>query len=279
LALVGVLVPTNPFVYATTSTNNVEKVSSLIDVDTVETNLEDDASELKNGLNNVVDIDLADLTDTDTSSSDEYSLVIGEELATFNTVFITKDDEETVSEKFSDLSEISASEASDYTVVKILDEATLEAREEEKKAEAERIRLAELQQDAMVQISNPDGEYEGHVINLSDSDRDLVERLIMGESGGIDLTASCLVAQSIRDAMYYKGYSSIQQVRTEMAYSGSITKEPNEYVKQAVKIIFDNGGYVVRHKVLYFYAPKLVSSSWHESRDFIIEYGGHRYFS
>jgi spore germination cell wall hydrolase CwlJ-like protein len=286
LALIGVIVPTNIFVYATTGVNNVEQVSSIMEVSTLEAGIYDNTSELKNGLNKVVDADIAKLTDTDVSSQEEYSLVFGEELAEFNIVLISKDDEDILNEKFDNLGTLSTDNLDDYNVVEILDEkgqeeleAEKQARAEEEARLAEQKRLEELQSEAQLLISNPDANYEGHVVELSDSDRDLVERLIMGESGGIDLTAAGLVAQTIRDTMYYKGFTSVQEVRSKLKYSGSIYRTPNEYVKQAVKIIFDQGGYMVRHKLFYFYAPKIVNSSWHEKQEFVVEYGGHRYFS
>ena len=48
-------------------------------------------------------------------------------------------------------------------------------------------------------------------------------------------------------------------------------------LKQAVSFIF-NGGYAVKHRILYFYAPAFVNSEWHETQKFVVEHGGHRFF-
>ena len=135
------------------------------------------------------------------------------------------------------------------------------------------------QQDALLEIENPDENYVGVSIKLEDDDRNLLEHLVMGEAGGSDMIAASLVAQAIRDAIVTKGYNSVSEVRSALSYSGSIKKEPTENVINACKFIFDEGGVAVKHNILYFYAPDRVNSSWHESQTFIVEYGGHRYFA
>jgi hypothetical protein len=136
-----------------------------------------------------------------------------------------------------------------------------------------------LQGNALLDIDNPDTDYTGQSISLTAEDRDILERLVMGEAGDQGYIGAALVAQCIRDTMIYKGYSSVESVRTSLKYSGSLKRTPNQDVLDAVSYIFDEGGYAVRHKVFYFYAPKLCTSTWHESRPFVVEYEGHRFFS
>lgn len=136
-----------------------------------------------------------------------------------------------------------------------------------------------LQGSALLDIENPDTNYKGVSVSLTAEDRDLLERLVMGEAGAEGYEGAALVAQCIRDTMVYKGYSSVASVRDGCKYSGSISKEPNQDVKNAVSFIFDDGGYAVRHRIYYFYAYKWCSSSWHETQPFIIQYGGHRFFA
>lgn len=139
--------------------------------------------------------------------------------------------------------------------------------------------LKHKQGTALLDIDIPDVDYEGTVVELTPEDRELCERLVQGEAGNQGYEGAALVAQAIRDAMVYKGYDSVEQVRACMGYTGSISKEPNKDVKDAVSYIFDDGGYAVRHKVLYFYSYNATKSSWHESQQFIIQYKGHRFFS
>ena len=133
-------------------------------------------------------------------------------------------------------------------------------------------------QPAMLQISEPDINYLSGPVMIDPSERDLLERLVQGESGGISVEAAALVAQCIRDAMVYKGYRSIEQIRTGLKYSGSIDIPPNSNTKEAVHRIFDLGESAVQHRLFYFYAPRVVNSRWHETQEFIIEFGGHRFF-
>lgn len=135
-----------------------------------------------------------------------------------------------------------------------------------------------LQGSALLDIDNPDINYNGGAIKVTGAERDLLERLVMGEAGSEGFEGACLVAQTIRDFMMYKGYNSVESVRVSCKYSGSISIEPSDDVKRAVAFIFDDGGYAVRHRIFYFYAFKWCKSSWHETQPFVIQYGGHRFF-
>lgn len=135
------------------------------------------------------------------------------------------------------------------------------------------------QSETLIDISNPDENYVGTVVELAPEDRDLLEHLVMGEAGAEGFEGAALVAQAIRDAITYKGFSSVAEVRKALSYSGSVTKEPNEDTMKAVSYIFDDGGCAVKHKIFYFYSYKKVKSNWHESQQFVAEVGNHRFFS
>lgn len=136
-------------------------------------------------------------------------------------------------------------------------------------------------------IKNGARNYSGHVdknyiskpLKVTGKDRDILERLVMGEAGGEGFEGAVLVSQTIRDTMIYKGYNSVESVRKALKYSGSLKRAPNDDVLRAVEYVFDQGGMGVQHKLIYFYAPKMVSSSFHESQKFIVQYGGHKFFS
>ena len=131
----------------------------------------------------------------------------------------------------------------------------------------------------MLKIDNPQEEYSGSIVSLSTDDRYILEHLVMGEAGNQGYEGAALVAQCIRDTMVYDGISSVEQVRTQYKYSGSLNIEPNQDVLNAVKFIFDDGGIAVKHRVQYFYAPRICSGDWHETQDFVIEHGGHKFLS
>ena len=132
-------------------------------------------------------------------------------------------------------------------------------------------------QDALLQIKNPDPDYKGRSIELSESDRDFLERLVQGEAGAEGYEGAALVAQAIHDTMITDSLS-VKQVQKALSYSGSTKNKGNEDVKKAVAFIFDEGGMAVQHRIIYFYAPKIVKSGWHETQHFVIEHNGHRVF-
>ena len=135
------------------------------------------------------------------------------------------------------------------------------------------------QTEALMEIRCADENYRGAIVQLTPEDREILERLVMGEAGGEGYEGAALVAQAIRDTMVYKGFGSVEEVRKACGYSGSLKREPNENVKNAVRYVFDEGGVVVKHHIFYFYAHKSITSKFHESQKFIIEHGGHRFFS
>ena len=128
---------------------------------------------------------------------------------------------------------------------------------------------------ALLQISNPDPNYNPGYVSLSDYDRAKLERLVMGEAGTMGYEGCALVAQCIRDAMNRSGTSSIDTIISEYKYYGSTAIEPNQNVKNAVSYIFDQNGSAVQHRVLCFY---IGYSNWHETQTFITNIGGVRFF-
>lgn len=310
--MMGVLVPANIFVYATSDTNYVAKVSSTMNIEKME-KLTDTSKNINSDINSNVVTDIAEVLGMRVGDSNTYSLVFGEELADFGIVYKYKEDEN-VTENFDELTELTTAELSKYSVVEVKDQKIEEEKvrkaveqerkkrekeerkrkKAEEKARKEAEEAARLEAEAkanqfsithvdqsgvLLEISEPDPNYTGAVITLSPEDRDLLERLVMGEAGGEGMNGAALVAQAIRDTMVYKGFSSVEDIRVQLAYQGHIDTAPNQNVKDAVAYIFDKGGCAVKHQVFYFYAPARVSSAFHETQRFVIEYGGHKFFS
>lgn len=130
----------------------------------------------------------------------------------------------------------------------------------------------------LLDIANPDKNYVGTAVSLSSYDRDILERLVMGEAGGEGYIGCCLVAQAIRDTMINDGYKSVDAVRRSMGYQATIYNTPNQDAKNAVKFIFDEGGAAVQHDIIYFYAPALCTSGFHESQEFVVQHNNQRFF-
>lgn len=111
---------------------------------------------------------------------------------------------------------------------------------------------------------------------LTDEERDIVERVVMAEAGGESYEGQMAVAQCILNA------STLHDIRPDEAveefkYTGW-RPDPTEEVKQAVAAVFDDGDTVFDRDVLYFYAPALCRSAWHESKNYVTTIGGHKFF-
>lgn len=123
-----------------------------------------------------------------------------------------------------------------------------------------------------------DSNYHGQSVVLDVENRNTLERLVMGEAGNQGFIGAALVAQTIHDTMLHDNNFNVNSIRSSHGYMGSVDLEPNDDVKSAVAFIFDKGGMAVQHRLVYFYAPKVTSSDFHEKQKFIVEYGGHKFF-
>ena len=113
--------------------------------------------------------------------------------------------------------------------------------------------------------------------NLTEMERDLVERVVMAESGGESYKGQMLVAQCILNACILDNMRPAEAIR-KYAYAKS-RPEPSESVKQAVSAVFDKGEQVTDEPIVYFYAPKIVKSEFHESQRFVLAEGNHKFFA
>ncbi|WP_407721132.1 hypothetical protein [Ruminococcus sp. JE7B6] len=130
----------------------------------------------------------------------------------------------------------------------------------------------------LVAIDNPDYTYSCYHISLTDEDRDLLERLCYGEFGSGGFIGAAMIAQCVRDAMCFDGYSTVEDVIKYCRYDGSTTSGTSDECVQAVRYIFDDDGSAVQHRMLYMYNPYMVKSAFHESQNFILSYQGVRFF-
>lgn len=112
---------------------------------------------------------------------------------------------------------------------------------------------------------------------LSDYERYIVECVVMGEARGESYEGKVLVAQCILNACLIDGLQP-SEVRKQFKYAGW-NENPSEEVKQAVSAVFDDGYKVTEEPILYFYAPSLCKSSWHETQRYILTEGCHRFFA
>ena len=117
---------------------------------------------------------------------------------------------------------------------------------------------------------------KGPYYALTEYERDLVERVVMAEAGAEPYKGQMAVAQCILNACQLR-QALPAQVVVNLKYTKA-RPNPTDSVKQAVAAVFDDGATVFSRDVLYFYAPAMTTSSWHESQEYVMTIGGHRFF-
>lgn len=112
---------------------------------------------------------------------------------------------------------------------------------------------------------------------LTTRERQLIEKVVMAEAGGESYDGQRAVAQCILNAAERDGIRPDKAIK-KYKYT-SRRKTPTESVKKAVSAVFDNGEMPINDTPLWFYAPAVCRSKWHESMRFVGEIGGHRFFA
>lgn len=179
-----------------------------------------------------------------------------------------------------------ASEETKATEAETTTEPTEETTEPRIFATAEPVEYAASYDDQwdagfLVAIDNPDEDYYCPHVELTDKNRDLLERLCMGEYGSGGFTGAAMIAQAVKNAMYYYGYTDVATVISELHYTGSTSIEATKSVKDAVTYVFDMDKDAIQHRILYMYNPKLMSegfSDFHETQRYICNFGDVRFF-
>lgn len=120
---------------------------------------------------------------------------------------------------------------------------------------------------------------------ITEDDRYVIEHIVAGEAGHEPLLGKMAVAQCILNAMEQDGLTA-SEVRKTYQYSGWMkenfpTNYPEDWieVQQAIWCVFDNGEKVTEENILWFYAPKYSSGSWHNTQKFVIEISNHRFYA
>lgn len=111
---------------------------------------------------------------------------------------------------------------------------------------------------------------------LTADERELICEVVMAESGIEPFDGKMAVSQCILNACEKTGKRPAEIVE-EYGYTDRRV-EPNAETREAVAAVFDSGEVATDAEILYFYAPALVSSEWHESQTYVCTIGGHRFF-
>ena len=111
---------------------------------------------------------------------------------------------------------------------------------------------------------------------LTAEERELVCQVVMAESGTEPFDGKMAVSQCILNACEKTGKRPAEVI-AEYGYTDRRV-EPNAETREAVAAVFDTGETVTDAKILFFYAPELCQSIWHESQTYVCTIGGHRFF-
>jgi TolA-binding protein len=139
--------------------------------------------------------------------------------------------------------------------------------------ENEQLKAQQTRQSEAQKTSRGDG---GIRYPLTRGERDLVERVVMAESGGESYKGQMLVAQCILNACEIDGIRPVKAIK-KYVYAKA-RPEPSDSVKRAVSAVFDKGDTVTDEAIVYFYAPALVKSEFHEAQRFALTEGNHKFF-
>lgn len=126
-------------------------------------------------------------------------------------------------------------------------------------------------------------EYDKPFYPITEDDRYVIECIVAGEAKGEPTEGKMAVAQCILHGMVKSGWSA-ERVRIEYQYSGwddeleNVNPEAWAEVVEAVSRVFDDGELISDKPILYFYAPDITSSSWHESLNHAVTIEGHKFF-
>lgn len=120
-------------------------------------------------------------------------------------------------------------------------------------------------------------------INLTEDDRWFIESVMAGECAYEPYKGKLAVAQCYFDAMI-KGGLTAREVKEVYQYAGwnpDLDKQDRKMyieIMDAVHDIFDMGQFVTENPILFFYAPRWCDSPWHESQNYAMTIGGHKFF-
>lgn len=124
----------------------------------------------------------------------------------------------------------------------------------------------------------PEIEPTAAFFELTEKQRDLVERTVAAESRGEPLEGQVAVAQTIYQRCVDSDKTP-EEVLVPGQYAAPYKGEIPDTTKEAVSLVFDLGVMAVSEPIMAFYAPAYGTSGWHENKlEFVTEIGSHRFF-
>lgn len=115
---------------------------------------------------------------------------------------------------------------------------------------------------------------------LNDTERDLVERVVMSEVSGKSYEDALAVAQAIYDRSVDWKQTVTETIYAPYQFAGPTKRyTPTATVKKAVSDVFDKGYKLTKEHLYYYYATRSATpTSFHETQRCLVETKLHRYF-
>lgn len=114
--------------------------------------------------------------------------------------------------------------------------------------------------------------------NLTEEERDIVERVVMAETENQPQIGQMAVAWCILNTAEATGQRPDAVILAPNQYAPP-AEDASDSVKQAVSFVFDEGIPVADEPIRYFYAPKHSSGGWHESAlEYVCTINDHKFF-
>ena len=119
----------------------------------------------------------------------------------------------------------------------------------------------------------------GHSLELTDEERDLVERIVAGEARGESLECQLACAQAIRDRCLEWDKPVIDICTAKWQFCKPFQGEISDRTKDAVKFTFDYGIDTLEYPITHFYAFKLIPApDWTYAKELRGEIGDVRFY-
>lgn len=131
-------------------------------------------------------------------------------------------------------------------------------------AEAEELPETEIVEEALESQEVPHDEAVAkmekgeHVYQLTEEERDLVERVVAAEARGESLEGMMGVAQTIRDRCITRNQSPKEVCLAPYQYADPYQGEIKDMVKDAVLFTFDIGDSALEYPTTHFYGQELI---------------------
>lgn len=121
----------------------------------------------------------------------------------------------------------------------------------------------------------------GNPYDLTDYERELIERVAMAEIRGGSYNDKLAVVQCIYDRIVYNRKTVEQVIFQKNAFADPYYKTaPSKSIKNAVSEVFDEGKRVTEEPIFYFIATSAVTADcFHETQKCVYVTDAHRYYT